>query len=79
MRRFTRVERPERDVRALWDMWSCSSEVRVSRPVMAVSRFAWMERILREVRGVRFSRVLILFLASQSFSREVRVPRFSIV
>jgi hypothetical protein len=46
-RREVLDERPESEVRALWEMWSSSRLVRAERPSMVRRRFAWMERIVR--------------------------------
>jgi hypothetical protein len=78
-RRFVLVSRPESVVIALWDMCSSSRFTRDSRPVIWRRRFDWMERIVRFVRCVKLESSVILFLPSQSSSREVRVSRPSIV
>lgn len=42
--------RPEREVRALWEMCSWERCGREVSPVMLVRRLDWMERIVRFVR-----------------------------
>ena len=64
-RRFVLCERPEREVSPLWEMWSSSSAVREERPVMEVSRFAWMERILRLVRVSKPYCIYVLVVLSE--------------
>jgi hypothetical protein len=46
-RRFVFEARPVREVIALWDMCSSSSEVSWSSPVMLRRRLDWIERIFR--------------------------------
>jgi len=53
--------RPDIELRALWEMWSSSREVKEERPVMDRRRLDWMERIVRLDRESRFCGVLAMF------------------